>query len=124
MKSFIFKHSILDLVMTQEVTPDHIGIVGGIAVLLIIVLGLVFVPAYCDDEQKVLIGLAIAFVSIMLIAFLLIFNVLIVIGVVLAIVYGCRIDICGWEVIKEDVGKVEKIMKRLVINEDEGAYQK
>ena len=126
MESFIFKHSILDFILTQEVTIDHIGFVGLIATVLFIVLFLAFIVAYASDDQGVLIALAIIFAVSLLAAFLFVFNIYVVIPAVLAFVAGMKIEIDGWKDFKEDwvMNPIIKVKNLLIKKENLGAYQK
>lgn len=126
MESLIFKHSILDLILTQEVTIDHIGFVALIEILLLGVLFLAFIVAYASDDQGVLIALAIIFVVSLFAAFLFVFNIFIVIAATLALVVWFKIDIDGWKEFKEDWVKnpIIKVKNLLIKQENLGAYQK
>ena len=111
MESIFFKHSILDFILSEEVTPDHIGFVGLIAVVIFIILGIAFIVACGSDDDDVLRILAIILFAALILVLLFIFNVYIASAAIILYALFCKICMHGWKSLKEDVDKIVNLVK-------------
>ena len=96
---FIFRNSLLDMFMSQEVTKDHLAIVGVVTVVIYVITLLGMAISYgADGDQRVFIGFVIAMFATILMGCLMAFNIFIVLGAVAVIVGLGGLESIWWRV--------------------------